>query len=166
MGIGEPGNHARARSTLMGRVRPRWVIAGCVIGILGVQVAVLSAVPFGWRTAVSSVLPMVMFAGWAAMFVWTMRRRRASMPVPPVPPVLSAPPVPPMPPVLSATESERRAEPPADEVSVRMLLACELARLGAPAVWIAEHCELPVALAELVIADQHGRAQHPDASAG
>lgn len=149
MGI-ELGDHGRARPTVSRRVRTRWVVAGCVIGILGVQVGVLLLVPFGWRTATSSLLPLAMFTGWVAMFFWSTRRRRANMSM-----------------VAAAKRAGgRRTEPPADGPSIRMLLACELARRGASAVWIAEHCELPVALAELVVADERGRAQHPDTSAG
>jgi hypothetical protein len=150
VGIGELGDRKRARSTVSSRVRTRWVVAGCMAGILGVQAGVLSAEPFRWRTAASSLLPLAMFAGWAAMFIWSIRRRHANMSM------LSA----------AKRESERRADPPADGVSIRMLLACESARRGASAVWIAEHCELPVALAELVVADERGRTQHPDPSAG
>jgi hypothetical protein len=148
VGFGEQRRDTRSRLTAPGRARLRWIMVGCVVGVLCVQIGVLSAVPFGWRTVVSSLLPLAMFVGWATMFVWAVWRRRAGLAM------------------SSVTFSEPRADAPDSASSVRMLLACELARRGASAVWIAEQCELPVALAELVIADVRGRAQHPDASTG
>lgn len=43
-----------------------------------------------------------------------------------------------------------------------MRIAYELARRGVPAVWIAQHCDLPQALAELVVADANADAEGGD----
>jgi hypothetical protein len=43
-----------------------------------------------------------------------------------------------------------------------MRVAYELARRGVPAVWIAQHCDLPQALAELVVADADADAEDGD----
>jgi hypothetical protein len=139
------------RGTILYRLRPWQVVVGCMAGVLIVQVVVLSAVPPGWRMVVSPLLTLAVFAFWTVLFARTVRNRgSADAPLPPY------------------VRGELSTDPAAEAVqpSARMQLACELARRGMPALWIASQCELPVALAEMVIADVRGSAPHPDSPAG
>ena len=147
MGISGLGGTARTLAPGRHRVRAWHVVAGCIAGVLTVQTMVLLAVPDGWRMAVSSLLALVVFVGWFAISLRVARLRWS---------VGAA--------VLPASDDVHR-ELPRDqeqEPSERMRLACELARLGAPAVWIAAQCELPMALAELIVTDVRGNAPRKD----
>lgn len=97
------------------------------------QVAVLAVVPPDWRLVASTLATALALTTLAAILI---RARPQAQP----------------------RHEEIRAEPPydADELSPQMRTAYELARRGVPAVWIAQHCDLPQALAELVVADAHG----------
>lgn len=149
MGISELGGAARTSAPRRRRVRAWHVVAGCIAGVLAIQTLALLAVPDGWRMAASSLLALIVFAGWFVISI-RLARRRWSVSAAAFPAAIDV-------------KGEQSGE---QEPSERMRLACELARLGAPAVWIAAQCELPVALAELIITDVRGNAPRRDPSAG
>lgn len=153
MGISKTGGPGHGRAPGPRKSQFWLVIAGCAAVVLGVQVGVLMAVPTGWRMVVSSLLTAAVFAGWFAIVVRSARRGKPA----------DAPTDAPTAPTAHAGWS---AGPEAQEPSARMLLACELARRGTPAVWIAAECDLPVALSELVVADERGTTQHPGPTHG
>ena len=139
MGISGLGGTARTLAPGRHRVRAWYVVAGCIAGVLTVQTMVLLAVPDGWRMVVSSLLTLIVFVGWFLICARVIRRRRrVAMPA------------------LSTSGAARSDDLGDQQPSERMRLACELARLGAPAVWIAAQCDLPMALAELIITDVRG----------
>lgn len=109
-----------------------------VSGVVAVEVCTVALTPTRERLASSAVmtaLVLLIVAVIAARLRWRARRGTASFPAP----------------------GGATVEPKPDEPSERLVLALRLAELGVPASWIAEHCEIPVALAELVIAES-GRA--------
>jgi hypothetical protein len=106
--------------------------------------AVLILVPRGRWLAGSALAVLVVFAG-LTVIVLVVRRRRT---------------------VRASARFLGRNGPGAAEgehvPSARMETAYRLALRGVPAVWIAQHCELPLALAELVVADaRHAGGEPP-----
>lgn len=117
-----------------------WLVA---VGVLAVQVVVLAAVPAGARVAVSALMAVVAMTALAGVVVWVRRPRgRARIAAPRV--------------VAGVRDP--------DAPSPAMRLARALAERGVPAVWIAEHCGLPVALAEMVVAE--AQREHGQGAAG
>lgn len=114
-----------------------WLIA---MGVLAVQIVVLAAVPTGARAAASALMAVLAMAALAGIVIWVRRARKHSHVAEPARVVAGV------------------RDPDAPSPAMRMARA--LAERGVPAVWIAEHCGLPVALAELVLAEaqrEHGQ---------
>lgn len=114
-----------------------WLIA---VGVPLVQVAVLLAVPAGARVTVSALMAAATMAALTGIMIRLRRPRGYAH-------------------VAAAARAVAGVRDP-DVPSPAMRLARALAERGVPAVWIAEHCGLPVALAELVLAEaqrEHGQ---------
>lgn len=111
-------------------------------GAFAAQIAVLALVPPDWQIITSALMTA------SALIVLTAILVR----------------------VRPNPRPQRGATPPyesfdADAPSPQMRMAYRLARRGVPAVWIAEHCDLPPALAELVVADALSEADGPEGRA-
>lgn len=104
-----------------------------------VQGAVLLAVPAGARLAVSGLMTAVTVVVLTGIMIWVRRPRSQ---------------------VRRFVSRAAAGACDPDVPSPAMRLAHALAERGVPAVWIAEHCGLPVALAELMLAEvrrDHGQ---------
>lgn len=109
----------------------------CAAGALAAQIAVLAVVPPGWQLAASTLMTALTLTALAVILIHVRPR-----------------------PQPRRDDVHFGLPGDADVPSPKMHTAYELARRGVPAVWIAQHCDLPQALAELVIAD--ARAEGDD----